>query len=94
MSFASIFYRIFTYSKDKIALFLLGITCALISGVAYPVFTIFLASNYEALLKIDANPQDQESIDKINSNSLAFFLIGICGFVAITIQVTSLNVVG
>lgn len=73
---------------------MIGIIAALIAGLPYPIFTIFLASDYSLLLVITQDPNDSDAIHKINMNSVAFVIIGIIGFIAITIQITTLTIVG
>jgi hypothetical protein len=54
-----IFRRIFSYSKDKRIIFILGIIAALALGVIYPVFSIFLSKIFSSLLIITADHNNQ-----------------------------------
>lgn len=47
-----IFSRLFSYSRDKLPLFIIGIASALGSGVIYPIFSIFLGKMFSALLRV------------------------------------------
>lgn len=89
-----LFSRVFAYSKGKIPLFIIGIIAALMNGTIFPLLSIFLSKMLASLLKISANPNDQETINNINWYSLAFVFLGIGAFVFSMLQTMCIGVVG
>lgn len=55
----AIFSRIFAYSKDKLPIFMVGVVAALINGVIFPIFSIFLSKMLAALLTISYDKTNQ-----------------------------------
>ena len=88
----SIFYRLFAYVSDKKLLFALGILIAVLNGLLFPFFSIFLARMLAILVEFANNPA--QSRTDSNNFSLYFLLFGIASFFLNLFQMAIFSYIG
>lgn len=74
----SIFTRLFSYASDSKLLFTLGILVAIVNGLIFPAFTIFLSKMLTILINFLI---DKEQARKdANTYALIYLLLGVLAF--------------
>ena len=82
----------FSYARDRVWFFILGIFVALGTGVIFPIFSIYFAELITVLLNFEIDPISAR--DKSNFNALVFLILGVAMWIGVTLQFTLFGFVG
>lgn len=88
----SIFGRVFSYSSGKACQFILGIIVAILNGLIFPVFSIFLSKMLTILIQFNLNPVQART--DANTYALVFLIIAIVSFFTNSLQIIIFNRIG
>ncbi len=88
----SIFSRLFSYAKDSKLLFAIGILVAIVNGLIFPAFTIFLSKMLTILINfyIDKDQARKEA----NTYALIYLLLGVLAFFVNLAQMVIFSSIG
>lgn len=81
-----------SYSSEKKLIFCLGIITAMINGLIFPTFTIFLSKMLNVLIKFDDDPVQARKDS--NLYALIFLLLGILAFIINVVQMSLFSSIG
>lgn len=82
----------FAYVSDKKLMFFVGIVAAILNGLIFPFFSIFLSKMLATLVNFGSNPQ--QARDEANQYSLYFLLFGINAFIFNLVQMAIFSHIG
>lgn len=88
----SIFGRLFAYCSDKKLLFGIGIMVAMMNGVIFPIFSIFLAKMLAILINFEDNPAQART--DANLYALIYLILAIAAFIINVAQQTIFTIIG
>lgn len=86
--------RILAYGGKKLYIYIAGIIFALMNGAILPIFSIFMGKSLYSLLVIDAHPDYESEINRINMYALFMALLGIAKLIIYTLQTSCFLYIG
>jgi ATP-binding cassette, subfamily B (MDR/TAP), member 1 len=81
-----------SYSSEKKLTFFFGILAAVVNGLIFPVFTIFLSKMLNVLIKFSDDPVQARKDS--NLYALIFLLLGVLAFIVNVIQAAFFSSIG
>lgn len=88
----SIFGRLFSYCSHQKLLFAIGILVAMMNGIIFPIFSIFLAKMLAILINFTDNPIQART--DANLYALIYLILAIAAFIINVAQQTIFTIIG